>query len=155
LDVVRTLSKLYSKFNQTENAIHLYEGAVEADRIGPVPNDVDDYDEFDDNTSTTENYRIGHEQLADLADLYIQSLQYEKAVHIIKECSARLVGQSISDAFGEDTEFDNLNIPLEIRVKLGVCRLWLDQEDLAKVPFIHTNPIETICILVFIRRTTL
>ncbi|KAJ3085898.1 transcription factor TFIIIC subunit tfc4 [Quaeritorhiza haematococci] len=99
--------------------------------------------------STSFKFRMGYEELNMLAELYIEVGDYDKAAMAIKEGVWRLRGGSLdhqpfvldnadadADAEFSDEERDGeFKVPLELRVKLGICRLWMDQGDLAKMHF--------------------
>eukprot|EP00842_Homolaphlyctis_polyrhiza_P000535 jgi/Hompol1/1482/HPOL_005604-RA len=77
-----------------------------------------------------------------LAELYIDVGDHEKAVVAIKQGILRIHGMSASQIdFDNDDEYNNtqeshVTAPIELRVKLGICRLYLGDSSLAETHFL-------------------
>ncbi|KAI9207344.1 uncharacterized protein BJ171DRAFT_494333 [Polychytrium aggregatum] len=88
--------------------------------------------------------RVGYEELLQMAEAYIEMRDYEKCIAVIKE-GARRIQDREQETFLEeweenDEEFDDDEehyLPLELRTKLGICRLWLDNFEVAQAHFAY------------------
>ena len=73
---------------------------------------------------------MGNEELIILLTAYITDQQYEKAIGSIKMGILRLHGHDLLRLdLKSDSEYNSpsFNVPLELRVKLGICRLFLNR----------------------------
>ena len=87
----------------------------------------------------TNTYNVGFEEVHTLANLYISMSEYDKAANTIIIWVEKLKRMQFLDPLSIDYDFDSENdIPIELRVKLGICRLYQGSVDTAKV-----NPIVT------------
>ncbi|KAJ3316929.1 transcription factor TFIIIC subunit tfc4 [Blyttiomyces sp. JEL0837] len=85
---------------------------------------------------------VGFEELYNLCELYGEVREFEKAAVAIQNVTLRLCGWSEEDIEGS---FRDLRweldegvvgvMPVELRVRLGVCRLWVDDAESAKNHF--------------------
>jgi hypothetical protein len=112
------------------------------------PFDVTDEDEIDGPL----NEPFGYSALNMLSELYIMFEEYEKPIKMIKSWSRRLQRRSHQtwwDDYKDDREFDTdpddeefqaslgenrtRGLPVDLRVKLGICRLMMEEVKEAKV----------------------
>jgi len=89
---------------------------------------------------------IGYEEINMLAELYMEINEYEKAINTIRKRCRILQGKEIPEKEDmlDDSEFDedentpeHQRLPMELRVRLGICRLYLNQINLAVVIIIY------------------
>ncbi|KAF9363267.1 transcription factor TFIIIC subunit tfc4 [Mortierella sp. NVP85] len=114
------------------------------------PFDVTDEDEIDGPL----NEPFGYSALNMLSELYIMFEEYEKPIKMIKSWSRRLQRRSHQtwwDDYKDDREFDTdpddeefqaslgenrtRGLPVDLRVKLGICRLMMEEVKEAKAQF--------------------
>jgi general transcription factor 3C polypeptide 3 (transcription factor C subunit 4) len=82
--------------------------------------------------------RIGFEELNMMCELYFDLSDFSKASAVIIECIQKLKQLDLMSSENDsshsiDQRIDELEIPVEIRVKLGICRLREDRISDAKV----------------------
>jgi tetratricopeptide (TPR) repeat protein len=144
IKAVKEIARLYLRDGNAANAIVLFETLFEEDSRNPlraeigIEEDDDDFDTYDHqeivlaDTSLgrkVEKQRMGFEELNMLAELYIEVRDYEKAITNIKTGIYRLLGKDAVSLVLEDDKdlyVPNNEIPLELLVKLGICRLCLN-----------------------------
>ncbi|TPX37605.1 hypothetical protein SmJEL517_g00634 [Synchytrium microbalum] len=141
--VIRELGKLLARVNQPREAINLYEDLYELDKMNPLePVDEDDEDdELDLGARVVVPCRMRYADINTLAGLYIRTAQYDRCINTIRQCVRRLQGRARDthwDFRPDDQEFyetammpENQRMPMELRTQLGICRLMLDQVDIA------------------------
>ncbi|KAF9432742.1 transcription factor TFIIIC subunit tfc4, partial [Entomortierella beljakovae] len=115
----------------------------------------DPFDIIDNNDSSDPQYEpFGYSALNMLSELYIMFEEYEKPIKMIKVWSRRLQRRSHQtwwDDYKDDREFDTdpddeelqaslgenrtRGLPIDLRVKLGICRLMLEEVKEAKAQF--------------------
>ncbi|RUS26867.1 hypothetical protein BC938DRAFT_484013 [Jimgerdemannia flammicorona] len=135
--VIDELAKIYRETNQPEQAIPLYESAMKHhfSHTAPPPS-------ADENT-------FGYTELNMLAELLMMQGDHARALEVIKAGVRHLQGrqrESWWDRFEDEREFEDdgegdgaaegnerWDVPLELRVKMGVCRIMGGQVDEAKV----------------------
>jgi general transcription factor 3C polypeptide 3 (transcription factor C subunit 4) len=93
--------------------------------------------------------RVQFEEINMLAELYMEVDEYEVAIDFIKKQTRKLQGRwaesGMWDATDNDDEYADTSetaerwLPLELRVKLGLCRLWTDDLDFARVGDLETT----------------
>ncbi|KAF9112233.1 transcription factor TFIIIC subunit tfc4 [Mortierella sp. AM989] len=123
------------------------------DRLANASGDPFDVtDEVD--GSAVHNEPFGYSALNMLSELYIMFEEYEKPIEMIKVWSRRLQKRSHQtwwDDYKDDREFDTdlddeelqaslgenrtRGLPVDLRVKLGICRLMLEEVKEAKAQF--------------------
>ncbi|KAJ1554302.1 General transcription factor IIIC, polypeptide 3 [Nowakowskiella sp. JEL0078] len=155
MPAIRHLAKIYVMLNQHDRAIPLFEGALHADLVDPLPAHVpplgiiepevlgeEEDDDFGDDDIPR---RVGWEELNMMTELYLDTNQYEKVIqciHMVAPCLS--VAVSLQPYIGvepcynsDDARFLDTDdaLPVELRVKLGIARLYLDMPDLASVQF--------------------
>jgi len=105
-------------------------------RLQPIITSDDEEDDFQFECS------IGYEEINMLAELYMEINEYEKAINTIRKRCRILQGREIPEKENmlDDSEFDedentpeHQKLPMELRVRLGICRLFLNQINLAVV----------------------
>jgi len=105
-------------------------------KLQPIITSDDEEDDFQFECS------IGYEEINMLAELYMEINEYEKAINTIRKRCRILQGREIPEKENmmDDSEFDedentpeHLRLPMELRVRLGICRLYLNQINLAVV----------------------
>jgi len=103
-------------------------------KLQPIITSDDEEDDFQFECS------IGYEEINMLAELYMEINEYEKAINTIRKRCRILQGREIPEKENmmDDSEFDedentpeHLRLPMELRVRLGICRLYLNQINLA------------------------
>lgn len=118
------------------------------------PFDVTDEDEMD----GPQNEPFGYSALNMLSELYIMFEEYEKPIKMIKSWSRRLQRRSHQtwwDDYKDDREFDTdpddeefqaslgesrtRGLPVDLRVKLGICRLMMEEVKEAKVRIVLSD----------------
>ncbi|KAG0256692.1 transcription factor TFIIIC subunit tfc4 [Mortierella polycephala] len=109
---------------------------------------------YEDEEAAQQNEPFGYSALNMLSELYIMFEEYEKPVKMIKTWSRRLQRRSHQtwwDDYRDDREFDTdpddeelqaslgenrtRGLPVDLRVKLGVCRLMMEEVKEAKTQF--------------------
>ncbi|KAF9930234.1 transcription factor TFIIIC subunit tfc4 [Linnemannia zychae] len=117
-------------------------------------NSVDPFDVADMDYDNQQNEPFGYSALNMLSELYIMFEEYEKPIHMIKTWSRRLQRRSHQtwwDDYKDDREFDTepddeelqaslgenrtRGLPIDLRVKLGICRLMMEEVKEAKAQF--------------------
>ncbi|KAJ3288406.1 transcription factor TFIIIC subunit tfc4 [Borealophlyctis nickersoniae] len=150
MPAVKELSKIHLELKDFSKAIALFEGAMQADVDNPLPLEDEDDEEHEierdigiggGRHDPAPHVRMGYEEINMLAELYIEAGEYAKAWSAIVQGVQRIqrIGNGIPVTAGtamvEDEELATGDLPLELRVKLGVCRLWLGQPDAAATFF--------------------
>jgi tetratricopeptide (TPR) repeat protein len=128
--VIKELAKVYQQLNKPYEAIEVFESLVNRDLEDPVGKDEDE-----DVLGTISlgqmmkyNTRMGYEELNILAGLLLEVHEYEKLVTMIKNGLFRINGYNQIPVLESDPEFLTIkDIPLEIRVKFGICRLYMGE----------------------------
>ncbi|KAF8979041.1 transcription factor TFIIIC subunit tfc4 [Entomortierella lignicola] len=114
----------------------------------------DPFDVTDEVEGNMQNESFGYSALNMLSELYIMFEEYEKPIQMIKIWSRRLQKRSHQtwwDDYKDDREFDTdmddeelqaslgenrtRGLPVDLRVKLGICRLMLEEVKEAKAQF--------------------
>jgi general transcription factor 3C polypeptide 3 (transcription factor C subunit 4) len=75
-------------------------------------------------------------QLNFLAELYMEVGEYERALLTIKRGARRLQLRGLQivwETRKDDSEYDEHPLPVDLRTKLGICRLMMGDITLAKV----------------------
>ena len=138
MPTIKELAKIYVQLGDSQSALELFEEALHA-RPDPLDSQIDLEDE---DTEVVAEYsmgaasafsRIGFEELNMMCELCFELSDYEKAMDVILTCTRNLK-QVLLDG-NVDEAIDQLDIPLEIRVKFGICRVHQDLLEEAKVIF--------------------
>jgi general transcription factor 3C polypeptide 3 (transcription factor C subunit 4) len=71
-----------------------------------------------------------------LADLYIEAFEFEKAIKSVKDGLRRIIdfGTVLIDYLSDDQEL-RINIPISLRVKMGISRLHMNDPNTAHLHF--------------------
>ncbi|KAG0181852.1 transcription factor TFIIIC subunit tfc4 [Apophysomyces sp. BC1034] len=138
--VINELARLYRSKGQTKEAITLYENAMEFH----ANNDQDYDDEDEDGEDDEFSDRLGYAEINMLSELYLMQNDYRRALECIKT-GLRLVQKRQDqswwlDRVDDDDEYfeedeDRSEFPIELRVRMGVCRVYLGQVDVATKHF--------------------
>lgn len=115
-------------------------------------NSTDPFDVADMDHDSQQSEPFGYSALNMLSELYIMFEEYEKPIDMIKTWSRRLQRRSHQtwwDDYKDDREFDTepddeelqaslgdnrtRGLPVDLRVKLGICRLMMEEVKEAKV----------------------
>ncbi|KAI8841874.1 hypothetical protein BJ741DRAFT_593510 [Chytriomyces cf. hyalinus JEL632] len=150
---IQELSRIYIQLHESNKAVKLFEAALEADARDPLPAVVeedDDDDDYDDDMGNTTNkgkapsteldpklrrWRVGYAELLNLLELYLDIGEYEQGCVAAEIVVGRIeLGILDGSVYGISPELHS-NVPLEIRVKYGICKLWLDDHESAKTHF--------------------
>ncbi|KAG9289720.1 hypothetical protein G9A89_014455 [Geosiphon pyriformis] len=146
MNIIREITRALTKLNEVENAIKLYQETFEY------------YKNMSQKISHRGSI-FGYSDINIMAELYISADKYDYAIHCIRRSVRWLQGREKEtwwDPVNDDREYDEDNefnrrkvnvrgryhqhvksqmggstvtLPLELRVKLGQCRLLLDQID--------------------------
>ncbi|KAI8824526.1 uncharacterized protein EV422DRAFT_520401 [Fimicolochytrium jonesii] len=174
MPAVKELCKIYVELNDAGRAIPLFEAAFKADETHPIqvssPDAGDDEEADDDDeqvladvsmgVKVTTKTRIGYEELNMLAELYMEIGDYEKTLVTIKQGLRRIQGRTEErhwDEHDDDREYtedevpESRELPIQLQVKLGICRIWLDQPEIAKMHFakLYARPVNDFAELYF------
>ncbi|KAF9138688.1 transcription factor TFIIIC subunit tfc4 [Mortierella sp. GBA39] len=117
-------------------------------------NSADPFDVADMDYDSQQSEPYGYSALNMLSELYIMFEEYEKPIDMIKTWSRRLQRRSHQtwwDDYKDDREFDTepddedlqaslgdnrtRGLPIDLRVKLGICRLMMEEVKEAKAQF--------------------
>ena len=146
--MIKELAKIYAELKNITLAISLFEDAMEADKNMP---------QCISNNEQSSELRMGNEEIYMLVELYMLNSDFDKAVVVIKEGIRRINGTSTSlmmargliesgpssfeqaqkDLKEDDSDvlLESSNVPLELIVQLGICRLYLNQPEFAQNNF--------------------
>jgi general transcription factor 3C polypeptide 3 (transcription factor C subunit 4) len=135
---VKELAKLYYSQGLVGQAIDLFEKAIEfqgnsvpSESVTNLGNDSDE-----EIVGQVNPDRTKYEEINMLAELYLEANEFEKAIFCIKNGIFRLLRRSYDMTRDlEDRETHIIQIPLPIRVKLGIARLFNNEMDIAKSHF--------------------
>ncbi|KAI8615732.1 hypothetical protein BC830DRAFT_1121194 [Chytriomyces sp. MP71] len=147
---IARLAVIYISLRESGKAIQLLEAAMEADARDPLPavleEDDDDEEDFDIDEEGArkekgapvspgpKRWRVGYKELLTLMDLYVDMREFDKGCIAVEEVVGRIELDVVHGSiYGIEGVYDN--VPMEIRVKFGVCKLWLDDHESAKVHF--------------------
>ncbi|KAI8848650.1 hypothetical protein BC829DRAFT_417432 [Chytridium lagenaria] len=150
MEVISELSRIYLTLKDVPRAISLFESALEADANSPLmvlPTREGTPDEevvgligglSMADIAPKKHLRIGYDELHMLVELYFEVREFEKAYNAIRVVLVRI--QGLEKMRVDAQNFDEFlgiydDMPVEIRVKLGICRLWLDDVEKAKKNF--------------------
>ncbi|KAK5664690.1 transcription factor TFIIIC subunit tfc4 [Batrachochytrium dendrobatidis] len=155
VDAVKELARIYVLLEDIPQAIRYFESLMSMDEADCFPTaGTQDEDgvgndlallvkdtALDAASDLPDQYRMGYEELNMLSELYIEVGEYEKAIFTIKQGVHRLckLPLTVIDC-DTDNEFDpclenTIHLPIELRTKLGICRLYLGDSTLAQYHF--------------------
>jgi tetratricopeptide (TPR) repeat protein len=136
MPTIKKLAEIYMELNNPQSALELFEEAIDA------PPEETELEPLDENEEIVGHYtmgaasapsRIGFEELNMMCELYFEISEYDKAAETLLSTIQRLKSTTFAPGSDVDLEIERLDIPIEIRVKLGICRLYQDFADEAKV----------------------
>ncbi|KAJ3274925.1 transcription factor TFIIIC subunit tfc4 [Terramyces sp. JEL0728] len=144
--VIKEVAKLYREKGEQEKALQLYENLEFLDQNIPLNLDkpLDDEFEMEEEeeievmgTKAIVKQRFGFEEIDMTMDLLVDLQDYEKAIFAMKRGVARLHGSDITDIdYESELQYEeDYDIPLELLVKLGICRFLLGDVSAAKMQF--------------------
>lgn len=139
--VINELAQLYRAEGKTKEAIQMYLDAIEYHK------DDDDDDESDNEDNENEfTDKLGFSEINMLSELYLILNDYRSALDAIKNGLRRvqhrqnetwwLEHDDDDDEYMEDDEA-RTDFPVELRVRMGVCRVYLNQVQLGTVSFYY------------------
>lgn len=136
MPTIKKLAEIYVELNNPQSALELFEDAIDA------PPEETELEPLDEDEEIIGHYtmgavsapsRIGFEELNMMCELYFEISEYEKAAYTLVETIQRLKMTTFAPGSDVDLEIEKLDIPIEIRVKLGIARLHQDFAEEAKV----------------------
>ncbi|KAK9768701.1 transcription factor TFIIIC subunit tfc4, variant 4 [Basidiobolus ranarum] len=151
MNVIRELTRIYIQINDLNSAITFFEEALshylqrEATQSIHTPVTLN---------NAADIFGFDYSDLNIMVELYMMMGDFEKAIHSLKRGVRKLHGRDKEvwwDTVEDDREFDETPtsgiasvLPLELRAKLGECRLMLGQVNQAKIHFkyLFKNSIE-------------
>ncbi|GAN08297.1 TPR-like protein [Mucor ambiguus] len=131
--VINELAQLYRTQGKTEEAIQMYEEAI----IWHT-NNIDEDEEDDEEEGEEEDgfkNKLGYSEINMLSELYLILNDYKKALNTIKT-GLRLVQKRQNETWWVDRDDDDeyleddesrTEFPIELRVRMGVCRVYMNQ----------------------------
>lgn len=139
--VINEIAKIYRSKGQTSEAIRLYEEAIEHHiKVGEPSLATDEDDDFAD--------ELGYTEINMLSELYLMQNDYRRALETIKT-GIRHVQNRQHETWWEDRpdddeeyfehgtdneeEAERCEFPIELRVRMGVCRVYLGDVNIASV----------------------
>ncbi|KAG2232468.1 hypothetical protein INT48_005185 [Thamnidium elegans] len=130
--VINELAQLYRIQGKTKEAIELYNAAIEYHK-----NDDDDDEESDNEEDENEfTDKLGYSEINMLSELYLILNDYRSALDTIKNGLRRIQHRQHEAWWLEHTDDDDeymeddesrTDFPIELRVRMGVCRIYLNQ----------------------------
>ncbi|KAI9029554.1 hypothetical protein CLU79DRAFT_810127 [Phycomyces nitens] len=141
--VINELAQLYRIKGETRQAIKLYEEAIEnVTKSGSYYDEDEDEDEDGEEDEFSD--RLGFAEINMLSELYLILNDYRRALDCIKTGIRHVqhrqdevwwIDRTNDDDeyFGddEDNTDDRLDLPIELRVRMGICRIYLGQPKIA------------------------
>ncbi|KAF7728472.1 transcription factor TFIIIC subunit tfc4 [Apophysomyces ossiformis] len=138
--VINELAQLYRLKGQIKESITLYENAMEY-HIKNVRYDEEEEEEGEDDEFSD---KLGYAEINMLSELYLMQNDYRRALECIKTGLRHVQKRQDQtwwidrvdddDEYFEDDE-ERSEFPIELRVRMGVCRVYLGQVDVATKHF--------------------
>ncbi|KAI7897057.1 uncharacterized protein EV154DRAFT_597887 [Mucor mucedo] len=138
--VINELAQLYRVQGKTKEAIQMYEDAfVYHDENADEDSDDEDLDEENEFTD-----KLGYSEINMLSELYLILNDYRKALDTIKNGVRKIQRRQEETWWLEHLDDDDeylekddtrSDFPIELRVRMGVCRVYLNQVRLATQHF--------------------
>lgn len=136
--VINELAQLYRTQGKTREAIQMYEDAI-VWHTNNIEED-DDEDEDEEEEDSFKN-KLGYSEINMLSELYLILNDYKKSLNTIKT-GLRLVQKRQNETWWVDRDDDDeyleddesrTEFPIELRVRMGVCRVYMNQVRLGTV----------------------
>jgi tetratricopeptide (TPR) repeat protein len=138
--VINELAQLYRTEGRTEEAIKMYEEAI-AYHTDNGDEEVDDDEDKEDEDGDF-NDKLGYSEINMLSELYLILNDYRKSLNTIKT-GLRFVQKRQNETWWVDRQDDDdeylegdeakTDFPIELRVRMGICRVYLNQARIATV----------------------
>lgn len=137
--VINELAQLYRAQGRTKEAIQMYEDAI----VWHTNNDEDDDEDDEDEGEEEDSFKnkLGYSEINMLSELYLILNDYKKSLNTIKT-GLRLVQKRQNETWWVDRDDDDeyleddesrTEFPIELRVRMGVCRVYMNQVRLGTV----------------------
>ncbi|ORY02982.1 hypothetical protein K493DRAFT_297630 [Basidiobolus meristosporus CBS 931.73] len=151
MNVIRELTRIYIQINDLNSAISFFEEALSHYLQRESPQSIHSPITLN---NAADIFGFDYSDLNIMVELYMMMGDFEKAIKSLKRGVRKLHGRDKEvwwDTVEDDREFDDTPnssiapiLPLELRAKLGECRLMLGQVDQAKIHFryLFSNSIE-------------
>ncbi|CEP19103.1 hypothetical protein [Parasitella parasitica] len=136
--VINELAQLYRSQGRTKEAIQLYEDAI----VWHTNNDDSEEDDEDEDDGEDDGFKddgfknkLGYSEINMLSELYLILNDYKKSLNTIKT-GLRLIQKRQNETWWVDRDDDDeylendesrTEFPIELRVRMGVCRVYLNQ----------------------------
>ncbi|KAI9476084.1 MAG: hypothetical protein EXX96DRAFT_596334 [Benjaminiella poitrasii] len=145
--VINELAQLYRQQGMTKEAIQLYEDAISFHSNNDKYNSSDNEDDGDEDDEDDEfKDRLGYSEINMLSELYLILNDYRRSIETIKtglrHVQKRQHETWWADRVDDDDEYlvderDSVRteFPIELRVRMGICRIYLNQVRLATKHF--------------------
>lgn len=138
--VINELAQLYRSEGKTKEAIQMYEDAIAYHTDHGDDENEDEEDEEDEEGDF--NDKLGYSEINMLSELYLILNDYRKSLNTIKT-GLRFVQKRQNETWWVDREDDDdeyleedeakTDFPIELRVRMGICRVYLNQVRMATV----------------------
>lgn len=146
LKVVNELVRIYRSQGRTKEAIEMYEEAIQHH----LENDTEeDEDRMREDEPEDFKDKLGYAEVNMLSELYLMQNEYRRALDWIKT-GIRYVQGRRDEEWWQDSEIDNdgeyferdeddaegslrADIPIELRIRMGICRVYLGDVRIASV----------------------
>lgn len=136
--VINELAQLYRVQGKTKEAIQMYEDAF-VYHANNMDEESDDEDMDEENEFTD---KLGYSEINMLSELYLILNDYRKALDTIKNGIRQIQRRQEETWWLDHVDDDNeylekddarTDFPIELRVRMGVCRVYLNQVRLGTV----------------------
>ncbi|KAJ3290235.1 transcription factor TFIIIC subunit tfc4 [Rhizoclosmatium sp. JEL0117] len=142
MQTIQELARIYMRLRESHKAIRLFESAIEADVKDPLPLYLNEDEEDEAMTFGGEGaeppkrkWRVGYDELMNLLELYIDVGEYDKGARSVEIVTGRLEAGILDGKHYGIVLANYENVPIEVRVKYGICKLWMEDHDVAKTHF--------------------
>jgi tetratricopeptide (TPR) repeat protein len=140
---VRELAEIYKEIGKVQDALDIFESMMTAllsEDLQPITHTSDGCELVGQYSMgvlcTTNIFNVGFEEVNILVNLYFTISAYDRAAEAIIAWVQKLKQIQFSDPLSIDLDFDLQNeIPVELRVKLGICRLHQGETAAARLHF--------------------
>jgi len=132
--VINELAQLYRAQGRTKEAIQMYEDAI----VWHTNNDEDDDEDDEDEGEEEDSFKnkLGYSEINMLSELYLILNDYtiKTGLRLVQKRQNETwwVDRDDDDEYLEDDE-SRTEFPIELRVRMGVCRVYMNQVRLGTV----------------------